>query len=50
MDRLRRKIDKEDIREKTDTHFGPQEDRRVTVHLVNRKREMQNLMHEELTK
>ena len=48
MDRLRRKIDKEDIREPTSTHFGPEEDKIVSTHHVNRKREMQNLVNQDL--
>ena len=40
MDELRRKIDKEDIQEKTETHFGPEEDNKVAKFQINRKREL----------
>lgn len=50
MDQMRRKIDKEDIQEPTETHFGPEEDQKVSKHIVNRKREMQNLLNHELKK
>lgn len=50
MDQLKRQIDKEDIQEPTETHFGPEEDRKVSIQLINRKREMQNLVNAELQK
>ena len=48
MNRLRRKIDLADIREPTETHFGPEEDRKVSKEHVNRKRQMQNMMNDDL--
>lgn len=50
MDQLKRQIDKEDIQEPTETHFGPEEDKKVSIQLINRKREMQNLVNAELQK
>ena len=50
MDQMRKRIDKEDIQEPTETHYGPEEDQKVSKHIVNRKREMQNLMNTELQK
>ena len=41
MDQLRKKIDKEDIQEPTETHFGPEEDKKVAQHIVTRKKDMQ---------
>ena len=48
MDKLRKKVDKEDIKEPTKTHFGPQEDNQVSKALMNRKREMTNVVHSDL--
>ena len=38
VERMRRKIDREDIKEATEVHFGPEEDRKVSQELINRKR------------
>ena len=46
---MRKQYDREDIKEPTETHFGPEEDKKVTQHYVNRKREMQNMLNSELT-
>ena len=43
-------MDKDDIKEPTDVHFGPEETKHVSQQLVNRKREMQNTVHMELCK
>ena len=40
MDQLKKQIEREDIQEPTETHFGPEEDKKVSVQLINRKREM----------
>lgn len=48
MDQLRKKIDREDIQEPTETHFGPEEDRKVALHKVTRKKDMQKLVNSHL--
>ena len=50
MDRIRKKMEKEDIREPTDVHFGPEETMHVSQQIINRKRNMQNNIHMELMK
>ena len=45
MDQMRKKFDKDDFKEQTDTHFGPQEDNEVTQSMVNRKRQIQNVVN-----
>ena len=49
MDKLRKKVDREDIREPTQVHFGPEEDKVVATHHINRKREMAHLVNSNLT-
>ena len=49
MDRMRKQYEKDDIKDPTETHFGPEEDQKVSKYHVNRKREMQNKLNEELT-
>ena len=48
LDRMRKKFDRDETRELAQTHFGPQEDRKVAQQLLNRKREMQNHLNEQL--
>lgn len=45
MDKMRKQCDREDTQQPTDTHFGPQEDNTVAQSMVNRKREIQNVIN-----
>ena len=50
MDRMRKQLEKADIREPTDVHYGPEEDPKVARALFNKKRQAQNFMNAELRK
>ena len=45
MDKMRKKYDQDEIKDKTETHYGPQEDNQVTQSMVNRRREIQNMLN-----
>jgi len=50
MDKMRKQVDKDDIKEVTETHFGPEEHQELVRLKINRKRDIQNVINSELQK
>ena len=48
MDKLRKRVDTDDIKEDTDVHYGPEENQDEVKRIVNKKRMAQNIFNSEI--